>query len=387
MRLRRHQPFLLRERQVLGARAEAGYSLLGHQRPKGVGARRERRPVVQHDGRMHRQGAHEPVPHHPPTRGDVAEPVLLFEIDVQHVLLLVLQQRPPGTMHHAFGEPGGARRVEDVGRMVEWEALEPEAGIAGQRARPLVPQHGARNGRDRGSFREVRNDDDLFDRREAAGDVGDAPQAVDFLSGVATPVGTEQDARRDLAEAVHHARHAEVRRAGRPDGAEARGSEHRDHRLGDVRQEPRHPISRPNARRPERGRDTGGLVVECAVAQLAPCPGLVPCHERRVRVTLPQQVLGEVESRAGEPAWPPDRIGRGHAVQSHAHVVCWLRGDHSAEAPHGGPEPLRGRDRPAVQRAIVGDVRSILTADGRNEGGQVGAGHPVRRRRPERELR
>jgi len=315
---------------------------------------------------------------------------------VQHVLFLMLQQRPPGPVHHALGESRGAGRIEDVDRMIEWEPLEPQAGLAPRRAHPLVPQHAPRDPLHRGPLREVRNDHHVLDRRDPAGDVGDAPEAVDLLAAVTAPVGTEQDARRDLAEAVHHARRAEVRRAGRPDGAEARGREHRDHRLGDVRQEPRHPISRPNARRPERGRDPSRRLVERTVAQLAPRPGLIPCHERRVRVALPQQVFGEVEARAREPAGPADRIGRGHAVQPHSHFVPRLaarvarsfplRGNHAAEAPHGGPELLRGRDRPAVQRAIVGDVRSILPARCGDKGSQVCAGHPVGRRRPERQV-
>ena len=273
--------------------------------------------------------------------------------------------------------------------MVEREPLEFERSLPRRRPQPLVPQHSAPDLVDRGPLREVRNDHHLLDRRDPPGDVGDAPEAVDLLSAVATPVGTEQDAWRDLAEAVHDARHAEVGRAGRPDGAEARGREHRDHRLGDVRHEPRHAISRPEACRAQRRRDPSRRGVERAVTQLAPRAGLIPCHERRVCVAPPQQVFGEVQARAREPAWPLHWVGRGHAVQPHSNLVPRLGSsvplcrNHAAEAPHGRPEPLRRCDRPAVQRGIVGDVRPILPTHCCDEGGQVCAGHPVGRRRPE----
>jgi hypothetical protein len=41
---------------------------------------------------------------------------------MQHQLLQVLQQRPAGAVHHAFGETGGATGVHDVKRVVERQA-------------------------------------------------------------------------------------------------------------------------------------------------------------------------------------------------------------------------------------------------------------------------
>src|SRR5438552_115783 len=64
-------------------------------------------------------------------------------------------------------------------------------------------------------------------------------------------------------------------------------------------------------------------------------------------------------------------------------TVSGMFGMNPAEAPTGRPEPLRRCDRPAVQRVIVGDVRPILPTHCCDEGGQVCAGHPVGRRRPE----
>src|SRR5436309_507496 len=124
---------------------------------------------------------------------------------------VMLQQGSTGAMHHALGESRRARPVEDVDRMVEREPREPQARSPGRRSDPLVPQHAAGNPLERRLVSQVGNDHYALDHGDPRGDAGHAFEAVDLLAGVAIPVGTEQDARRNLTEAVHHARHAEVR--------------------------------------------------------------------------------------------------------------------------------------------------------------------------------
>src|SRR3989441_8488741 len=129
------------------------------------------------------------------------------------------------------------------------------------------------------------------------------------------------------------------------------------YRLGDVGHERGHAIAGSHARCLERRRDAPCLAVQLGVAELATASGFIARHERGVRVAPPQQVLGEVEARAREPPWPLGRVGGSHATQSDPHgfprlAPRLLGGNHPAEAPHGGPEPVGGRDRPAVQRAI-----------------------------------
>ena len=76
---------------------------------------------------------------------------------------------------------------------------------------------------------EIRNDDDALDggqlRRRSSATLSRIGQR---LAVVPVAVDGEEHARLDLAEAVEHALHAEIRRARRPDGAEARRAEHRD---------------------------------------------------------------------------------------------------------------------------------------------------------------
>ena len=87
------------------------------------------------------------------------------------------------------------------------------------------------------------------------------------LAAVAVAVDGEQHLRLDLAEAVEHALHAEIGRAGRPDRAEAGGREHRDDRLRHVRHEAGDAVAgrRPARAAPARARDTS--VVELGVAE------------------------------------------------------------------------------------------------------------------------
>ncbi len=102
------QSFLLRQSEVLGARAEDGHAFLGRHRPEHLGVRGEGRAVVQHHRGADGQGADQPVPHHPAAGGEVEEPVLPCEVHVQHVLLQVLQQSAAGAVDHTLGE---ARRA------------------------------------------------------------------------------------------------------------------------------------------------------------------------------------------------------------------------------------------------------------------------------------
>src|SRR5467141_1067457 len=108
--------------------------------------------------------------------------------------------------------------------MVEGESLERELGIIRRRRPdPGIPQRAARDPVDPEGrlISQVGDHDHALDGGDPGGDSGDALQAVDLLAGVAIPVGTEQDARRDLAEAVNDAGDAEVWRARGPDRAEA----------------------------------------------------------------------------------------------------------------------------------------------------------------------
>ena len=83
---------------------------------------------------------------------------------------------------------------------------------------------------------EVRHHHDLAQAGQLFRDLGHARERVVLLAVVAVAVGAEQHLGLDLAEAVEHALHAEVGRAARPHGAEARRGEHRGGRFREVGQ-------------------------------------------------------------------------------------------------------------------------------------------------------
>ena len=99
---------------------------------------------------------------------------------------------------------------------------------------------------------EIRNDDDALDRGQLRDDVGHLVEDRQRLAVVPVAVDGEEHARLDLPEAVEHALHAEIRRARRPHGAQARRPEHRADRLGHVGDVRRDPVARRDAQRLQR---------------------------------------------------------------------------------------------------------------------------------------
>ena len=149
------------------------------------------------------------------------------------------------------------------------------------------------------------------------------------LAAVEVAVGGDQHARLDLAEAIEHALHAEVRRARRPDRADRRRAERRDDRLGHVRQVPGDAIAGLDARAPQRRREprrprrTAPRSV--SVRRRPPSPlkmiaGAV--------VAPAQQVLGEVQRGVGKEA------RAGHAVEVVDDARARVAAD-AAEVPDG----------------------------------------------------
>src|SRR5439155_26680030 len=86
----------------------------------------------------------------------------------------------------------------------------------------MLPCLRAANSRDVSRGGQIRHYHHVLDLRDARRDVAYALEAIDFFSAVAVRIGAEEDTRTDLAEPVEYAVDAEVRRARRPDGADAR---------------------------------------------------------------------------------------------------------------------------------------------------------------------
>src|SRR6266576_4534934 len=120
---------------------------------------------------------------------------------------------------------------------------------------------------------------------------------------------------------------------------------------------------------------------------------LIPRRERGLVVGEAEQILGEVETRVGEPFRPLFRIGRTHVVESDSHTLGAATGaavpDYAAESPCQRPEALRIVDRPFMELPvrigrIVGHRRPAALLHVAEELGHVRLDYALGRWSPER---
>src|SRR5205814_8570678 len=124
---------------------------------------------------------------------------------------------------------------------------------------------------------------------------------------------------------------------------------------------------------------------QLGIRQSALPPVLVPEHQRRTIVSKPEQVFGEIQARADEPARTELGVRRCHAIASHEDVLPGSAtrpfvGDDTAEPPDRRPEVLRPLDGPSIQRREVPTPGRRVSEEPRD----VRAGDPLRGRSPER---
>ena len=384
--LARHHTQLPRRVDVLGRRAEVGHPLLFGEDPERAPAIDERRAVEQEQRRPRGEAGDEPVPHHPAARGEVEQAVAALQVAVQQMLLEVLQQRAARAVHDAFRRAGGARRVQDVDRMVERQArILDRAGRV--RRKEVVPADGAANRRHAGdrparAF-EIRHHDHPLHRWQLGNDLRNLVDDRQCLAVVPVAVDGHQHARLDLAEPVEHAAHAEIGRAGRPDGAERRRAQHRDDRLGQVRNEGGDAVARCQAGGLQRRRHPRHQRAELCVADARAIAVLAAKDERLRRIvaaTRGEQVLGEIEAGVGKPARAR------HLVPIDERTFAALADD-AGEIPEGPPERLALVVRPAPQ-CVIGRKRSARRVrDLAREFGDVRLRDPLACRLPEGSVR
>ena len=205
------------------------------------------------------------------------------------------------------------------------------------------------------------------------------------LTGVPIAVGAKQHARLNLAEPVEHTVDAEVRRRRRPDRADTRRGEHRDHRLGNVRHESGDSIAHRDAEAAKRGGDARHLVVQLPIRQPPLRAVLIPEHQRFALVAIAKQVFGEVESRPDEPFWSEHGIRRCDAVAANEDGPAVVVGGDAAKLPDFAPELLEVANRPIVQGFEICDGRRLRAggANLRDESRQVRARDLLSGRRPQ----
>ena len=279
--------------------------------------------------------ADEEVPHHPARGGEPEDAVALLRVDVQVVLLEVLEQDPALRVHDRLRQAGGARGVEDPHRVVEGHALERELLVGGrERLVPVAPVPV-----------EVAERHRALERGHLALHALDQLAAVMVLAAVAVAVDRQQHLRLDLREAVDDRARPEVRRAARPDRAEARGGEEGGDRLGDVRHVGDDAVAALDAHRLQAGGDAGGLLAQLVprpLPEVAQLRGVADRHA--VARPVAEDVLRVGDLGAREP------LGARHRGVGEHLVVAPLDVE---ELPDRAPERLEVLGRPAPQRGVV----------------------------------
>jgi hypothetical protein len=248
----------------------------------------------------------------------------------------MLEQDAAVAVDDRLRQAGRAGREEHVERVVERDRVEIERPRFGQE---LLPWNGV--GKRVASVRDV---DDGVHGREPGADLGHLVAPVDPGLAPAVAVDCEEDARLELAEAVEHASGAELRRAGRPDRAEAGGGQERDQRLGDVRQVGDDPVAGADAEPPEPGARPCHLVAQVAEGQVERVTRL-RAGEHRDRVELvvtAEHVRREVQPGAREP------LGAGHRPRAEHALVRGIR-PNLEEVPDRRPEAVEVGHRPSPE--------------------------------------
>ena len=307
-----------------------------------------------------------------------------MNVRVEAVLLEVLEQGPAGAVDDALRDAGGAGRVHDVKRVVEGDRLELDLA-GGVDEGQLVPGDRARHEPEIRRAAEIRNDDGAFDARDAGEDVADPSERVDRDSVVAVAVRADEDLGPDLSEAIEHPLHPEVGRARGPDGSEAGRGEHRDDRLGEVRQVARNPVAGADPGRPEPLRGARDMVVELAPGDApvvdpvgARGGDLAPKDDGGPVVAAPEEVLGEVEAGFREPARAR------HPVRVLEDRAAFRGGDDPAMLPDAVPECGGLRYRPRVEGRVVRRLDPVPLAHERHESGDPRPLDLLRARLPQR---
>src|SRR5210317_1711580 len=159
-------------------------------------------------------------------------------------------------VHDALRHSGSARGIHDVKRVVEVDLRKIER-LTG--TGKLVPRDGRVQGQVVAELIQKRDHDNSLDAVYPFDYSFNRCPRIAGLSVVVIAVYSKQNPGFDLTEAIDHTIDAEVWRAGRPDGADTRCSEHGDHRLWAIGKKCTDAIASPDASGAESRRDRSDL--------------------------------------------------------------------------------------------------------------------------------
>ena len=191
----------------------------------------KRRAVIERQRRTGSKARDEPVPHHPAAGREVEKRLTGLQVAMKAMLLQVLEKRAARRMDNAFRDAGRSARIHDVERMREGQANESERIVrrGSEKRRPVLrPCETLRTLADEG------HDGDMFERGQARDYFGELVMRGQHLAGIAVTVAGDEHFRLDLSETIEHALHAEIRRAGGENRADAGRGEHRNNGFGTV---------------------------------------------------------------------------------------------------------------------------------------------------------
>ena len=138
------------------------------------------------------------------------------------MLLHVLQQRAAGAVDDALGRAGGARGKHDHQWVVEGHPHEVDRPAL-FRCECRTIEGSVTHAVERRRLFHVWHNNHMLDGGKLGQDLLHLRPAVEGLAAIEVAIGGDQHLGFDLTEAVEDTARAEIRRARRPDGAEARG--------------------------------------------------------------------------------------------------------------------------------------------------------------------
>ena len=355
--------------QILRANAENADPLALGQVEERVGVRMEGRTVVQHDSAARRQAGNQPIPHHPTAGGEEEQVVLALQIHMQHMLFQMLQQRAANAVNDALRFTRRAGRIHDVERMVE------RSGCV-RRGRLRMPTLGG--GDSVLFFAKHGNPQQMADGIDGVKH-GARPFAnIVALAAVAIAVAGNQHLGGDLTEPIQRPFNAEIRRAGRPDRADACRRQHGDHRFRHVRQPARHAIVFAHAEAQQLGakghRRRGQFAVGQRFALAVFQHGDDGDGIGVVTFGIAQEVGREIEPCRRKPT------AARKSITLFENRPGTQFAPHIAEIPNRPPELLAIGDRPCVQSRVI----RRLETQASGKAGEIGVRNPLRAGLPQR---
>src|SRR5277367_1029006 len=206
------------------------------------------------------------------------------------MLFEMLHQDAARAVHDTLGHAGGARGIKDVKRMAERKAG--EFYFAGREgAEKIIHGDGAGWHVQIGWCVDVGHDYDPFDAFYPSSQLANPVHRVESLAVVKIAVGDEYDFGLNLPKAIDHAFNAEVRRTGRPDGANRRSRQRADDRFGQIRQIAGNAVALFDAGRAQGLHRARDLRVKLVAAETPAHLVLTPEDQCVVSTVLSQTVL------------------------------------------------------------------------------------------------